>query len=646
MSHSWIEEFEQRLQQLEQSAAITESDVNQATDRAAAAVACLGEDSIAEFWIAQPEAIYRVADGHLKPLSPAQSDQLRQLEGRSIHWVARSELTLNWGHQSPNDPDVLLCRYPLAKSQEFIVAVSCVRFYGSRPEAEQATLAVTTIVASQVAQHLLSKATESTDMIAALLDFATRLQHCDDEDSVRQVVAQESGIIWSQCRIATLEFGSTKHQVTSMTGAGQVNRQSSQIQAIASLADFLLPQETQHETNQASLQADPNDQQQIIKWYSRDHLEETAPRAKPQTELLQLLDDYRTLGIEHVGFAKIQCNQVHVATVLLESQETQPQSSSTANSFVATQWLQLIAAATTRTHRSSKQLTAWPLRSWPAFIGMTCLLVAISFLIPMDFELTATGQLVARGRRSIFAPESGTVTKVHFQNEQRVNRQAPLVTLANPELVQRASELDGEIATTQAAEAAANARRTSRTAEGSAAEGQVLKQRLKSLRAERNLFEQRIASLQILAPFQGYVVRRDAEHDLTDRPLQRGQRIAELIPLNDDWELELHIPQSHSAYLNTALSRHETGLPLRFIINSDSNFTHSATLRAFEKFTYVRNSKLVQNAPVAVQLADTSNAKSGTSVSARISCGRSTLGFVATRKLIETLQHLKFVWWN
>ena len=91
MSHSWIEEFEQRLLQLEQSAAATESDLNQVMNQAAAAIACLGKNSIAEFWVVQPEAIYYVVDGNLQSLNPSQADQLRQLEDRSVHWVGRSE---------------------------------------------------------------------------------------------------------------------------------------------------------------------------------------------------------------------------------------------------------------------------------------------------------------------------------------------------------------------------------------------------------------------------------------------------------------------------------------------------------------------------------------------------------------------------
>lgn len=646
MSHSWIEKFEQRLQRLEQSAAGIESDLNQTANLAASAIACLGENSLAEFWIVQPKLIGRVADGNFHPLNPSQADQLRQLENRSAQWVDGSELTSLLNHQDSNAQDVLLCRYLLAESQEVIVTVSGHRFHGSRPETEQATLAVTTMVASQVAKHLLSKATESTEKTTDLLHFASKLQNSEDEESVQQVIAQESGAIWPQCRIATLGYSSSKHQVSSITGAGQVNQQSAQIQAIASLADFLLHHEAEDKPNQTGQQTSTESEQQTVKWYARDHLAESIQKTKSKTELAQLIDDYQTAAIQYVGIARIHCDHEHVSTVLLESKAAEPQSSSTANLSLSAQWLQMIEAAMTRTHRRKNKKQDWKLSSWPAFIGITCLLIATSFLIPMEFELTANGQLVARGRRSVFAPESGTVIKVHFQNEQKVKKNEPLISLANPELVQRASELDGEISTTQAAEAAANARRTSRTAEGSAAEGQVLKQRLKSLRAERNLVEDRIASLQIRAPFEGYVVRRDAAHDLTDRPLQRGQRIAELIPLDVDWEIELHIPQSYSTYLDVALQKQKTGLPLRYIINSDSKTTHTATLLALEQFTYIRNSQLVQNASIEVQLADTSNAKSGTSVSARISCGQSTLGFVATRKLIETLQHLKFVWWN
>ena len=85
---------------------------------------------------------------------------------------------------------------------------------------------------------------------------------------------------------------------------------------------------------------------------------------------------------------------------------------------------------------------------------------------------------------------------------------------------------------------------------------------------------------------------------------------------------------------------------MRYIIHSESSANHSAMLLAIEQFVYSRNNELIQNATVDVQLSDLSNAKSGTSVSARIFCGRRSLGFVTTRKLVEAMQYLKFVWWN
>lgn len=636
MSNSWMEDFETRLLQLERTVASSKSgwdisELDVTLKLAAAAIGCLADNPATDFWVLEPQHIHRLCDGTMHPLAAEQGNQLRQLADRPSQWVSPSLLQGFQIGRSSASHDVLVCRYPLAEFSTLITGISGAGFHGSRQQVEDATKAVTSIVAANVTQHLLSTTSKSAEFLTALLQFAARLQGCDDRGGIHQVIAQESGIVWPNCRIAAIEFDGRKHKVTAITGAGQINSQSAQIQSLESLADFLLDH---HERKESRADC-------ALQWISLNQLEEALQLVDSGESLLQLASDYRTTGVVRVGITTIQCGATHVSTVLLESMEPQLHSSP-----AELHWQTLIQTAMTRVHKIGRKGKGWKRLSWPVTIGLISLLAALAFFVPIDFELPVEGQLVARGRRSLFAPESGTVTKVHFKNEQNVGSGDPLLTLANPELTLRQSELDGEIATTKAAVAAVNARRTSRAAEGSAAEGQVLKQRLKSLEAERKLIDERIDSLIIKAPFSGDIVRRNAALDLTNRPLQRGQRIAELIPIELDWELELYIPQSHSAYLQTALVHQESRLSLRYMINSEPNATYSATLESIEQFTYSRNSKLVQNAAVTVQLPDSSNAKSGTSVSARISCGQRSLGFVAARKLIEVLQHLKFVWWN
>lgn len=651
MSQSWMEEFERQLQRLEQTVADPKSTLQQTVEIAVDAIGRLSEDSITEIWMAQPEAIHQLADGTTHLVSSESEHPFRRLADCPSQWIDKSELSI-FSSNGNSAQQILVTRHPLAQSQEVVVATTGARFFGSLKDTADATFAVTAIIAARMTQHLLSTAITSADTLQALLNFAAKLHACNDETNIYQVIAQESGTLWPNCRIAAMEFDGSRHRLQSITGVRQINHQAAQVQAIEALADFLV-------------QAEPQ-QPETIQWVLVDQLTERLAGSSESFERQQLIADYQTGSVTHIGYVSIHSNAALALTVLIESSEAQ-----FADSFQASlsheisdnqspanhaaieeklnhqsQWRNLIQLAMNHTSTANRHVRSWRQLPWPMTLGIAALLIAVSFLIPMDFELTATGQLVAGGRRSVFAPESGTVTTVHFVNEQQVNVATPLVTLANPELVQRASELDGKIATTKAAVAAVNARRTSKTSEGSAAEGQVLKQQLKSLQAERRLIGERIDSLLIRAAFPGFVVRRDAVQDLTNRPLQRGQRIAELIPLNVDWQLELHIPQSHSAYLQTALSNKPDGLPLRYIISSEPNRTYSAALDSIEQFTYSRNSELVQNATVNLQLSDASNAKSGTAVSARISCGRRSLGFVAARKLIELMQHWKFIWWG
>ena len=636
MTSSWMEEFEQQLQRLEQSSSSTVGDLDETVAMAVSAIGCLSDHPITEFWIVTSESVCQIIDGSLVTVAANDGGQFPDFAESPTQWIKQSALPLFPNRPKASAPeasahDLLICRSPLADSQQIIVGTSARSFHGSRPDVEDATLAVTTLLASRITQALLTTTTESSKTLNQLLLFANKLQNCRYEASVQQVIVQESGFIWPESRIVSVASNGNQHSVKAITGAGQINRQAAQIQAIKTLVDFI-------QQHLSSKNDEPDGQ---ICWIERSHLETLISQTDSKQILGQLLDDYQATGVSRVGVMSIHCHQQHVLTILVESNDHQ-----SAPPSVESQWRDLIQAAVSRTHHNSHQRKQWKRLSWLKTAGILVLLIAVSFLIPMDFELTANGQLVASGRRSLFASESGTVAAVHFVNEQKVDINAPLVTLTNPELVQRASEIDGEIATTKAAVAAANARRTSRTAEGAAAEGQVLKQRLHSLEAERKLIGQRIDSLQIQAPFSGFIVRRDAVQDLTNRPLQRGQRIAELIPLEVDWQLQLHLPQSHSSYLQSALSVQKTGLPVRYIIHSESSANHSAMLLAIEQFVYSRNNELVQNATVDVQLSDLSNAKSGTSVSARIFCGRRSLGFVATRKLVEAMQYLKFAWWN
>lgn len=631
MNESWMEEFEQRLLQLETVAHSSSDDLDTVVQSADRAIECLWSKVETSFWLLDSTQTLRFAAGGFQIQSSDIDAKIRELPNESVLWGSTSEWPLFAQEQFAEADLLFIRRHSLSDFGYLIVASSGDTTRCSKDQVDEATSAASTLLTFQVAQHLLAATSTAARRQEQLLNFASKLQTCQNQADVHQVVAQENGLCWPNTRITSLDFDGKHHTAKAITAVGQVNNQSAQVKLIELLADHLL-QDLPNESNAHLVEG--------VR-VSVDELEDRIVDSILKDEFRQLVTDFRTADVQQVLAVPIKCDDQHVTSVLIESYGAVP----TVQEPLA-DWRQQIQAATFRCGRESRSgRTGFQLSRRAVFAGIAAMM-AISFLIPMEFELPVSGQLVAQGRRSLFAPESGTVTTVHFTNEKRVAAGEKLLELSSPELSLRLSELDGEIATTEAAVAAANARRINRTADGSAAEGQILKQRLKSLKSERLLTQQRIESLEIKAPFEGVIVRRDAEQNLTNRPLQRGQRIAELIPDGSGWELELYIPQSHYSYLQIAKKDGGGELGVRYVMNSESDTTYQSTIQSIEQLTYSRHSILVQNAKASVELPDSSNARSGTSVSARIACGTRSVGFVATRKVIEILQYLKFVWWN
>lgn len=631
MTDSWMSEFERRLQQLEATVELPDIDLTTVADSASRAIGCLWKTARIDFWVIDEHTCHRLDSNAFIPQTGDVTSRLRQLPIQTSTWVASDQYPAQTIDTPVAEGRVLVRRHNLADAYQLVVTCTGEERLCSQAHAEEATSAAAALLASRVTQHLLAAASRTATRQSNLLAFASRLQACQTRADVHQSIANEQAAYLPNCRISSLDVNEHRHQLKAVTGAGQVNPQAAQVKLVESLMDqlLLIIPKTSSQPPHANV------------WISTETLQEQIECGELNHDVSELIEDFRTTGVHQVLAVPVLHKDHHAISVLVESydksQRTEP---------LPSDWHDLIHSTTTRcllAERSGKSTIKFSTRT---IITTALFLSAISFLIPMDFELPVPGQLVASGRRSLFAPESGTVTTVHFTNEQLVVAGAPLVSLSNPELSLRLSELNGEIATTEAAVAAANARRINRTADGSAAEGQILKQSLKSLKSERLLTQQRIDSLEIKAPFTGIVVRQDAELNLTNRPLQRGQRIAELIPKTPTWELELHIPQSHYAYLASAQREEDSALEIRYVISSEPDTTYKSTVHSIEQFTYSRNNVLVQNARANILLPQSSNVRSGTSVSARISCGTRSVGFVAARRLIELFQHLKFVWWG
>ncbi len=280
-------------------------------------------------------------------------------------------------------------------------------------------------------------------------------------------------------------------------------------------------------------------------------------------------------------------------------------------------------------------------------IAAALLLLASLWLIPARFEVEVSGQLFPSERRRVFAPDDGMVEEVLVESDQRVSKDAPLLRLRNPERELELNRILGEIETTTSRLQAVRATRsgsTNRTTTDISelgSEEQQLEQKLKTLREEQSLLENQIASLTLKAPVEGLVYQRRLQEQLTARPVQRGQMLLEIGNDEAGWIAELSIPDDLVGYVRAASNGENH---VEFVRAGDSGRSESAMLKSLSNASHVEDGQTACLAFAQVQTSASNDFRPGESVTARIDCGRRSLGFVWFRELIEFCQKKRFAW--
>lgn len=269
-------------------------------------------------------------------------------------------------------------------------------------------------------------------------------------------------------------------------------------------------------------------------------------------------------------------------------------------------------------------------------------------LIPADFELESHGQVQPARRRHIYAPADGVIRQVPVNNAAIVDEGATLAVMRNPDLDLEEQRIRGEIATSNARLAAIRATRvdhdrrpTSTSAGQLAAEEEELKQTLASLSRQLEIVNRRVAELTLRSPIAGQVVRWDLIRSLESRPVRQGQLLMQVVDPAGPWQLELRIPDRHVRHVLAAqaAAKDANRLPVRFLFRMSPKTTYSATLDDVHLATDLdQDGELSTLAKVTLNPKGIPDLRPGSSVIAKIKCGRRSIGYVWLRELLEFLQ--------
>jgi multidrug efflux pump subunit AcrA (membrane-fusion protein) len=274
--------------------------------------------------------------------------------------------------------------------------------------------------------------------------------------------------------------------------------------------------------------------------------------------------------------------------------------------------------------------------------------------VPTDFEVAARGKLQPAQRREIFAPLDGLVAKVPVEHGQIVEAGATLAELTNTDLELQLAALLGRQTTNEERLTSLSrallenkrgaARLTPADENRLAGEESQLRQEAQNIERELALVRDKQQQLRIVAPQRGQVVTWKVRDLLLQRPVVRGQGLLTLANPDGPWELELYLPERRLTHLHSARAGQKT-LEAVFVLSSYPGQTFRGQVMEVEQAAEVRgdegNTVLVR---VAVDKSQLPPLHDQTTVTAKLNCGRTSVGYAWFCDLIETVQGKVLFW--
>jgi hypothetical protein len=281
-------------------------------------------------------------------------------------------------------------------------------------------------------------------------------------------------------------------------------------------------------------------------------------------------------------------------------------------------------------------------------------------IVPKDFEVGAKGKLQPVERREVFAGIDGIVTQVPVQHGDRVQTGDLLAQLSNTDLELQLDGILGRQTTNQEQIAALQRALLDNSAGGARMQpgeenrlaGQLmeLRQEAENLQRELQLFRAKQRELTVVAQEPGQIVTWKVDELLLRRPVQRGQVLMTVANPDGPWELELYVPERRMKHLMNAIQLpvnegDRPPLDVVFMLSSHPGAEFHGHVVEIEQTAEVRgeegNTVLVR---VAIDKRELPPLHDQVTVTARLYCGQTSIGYAWFCDLIEAVQSRVLFW--
>ena len=285
--------------------------------------------------------------------------------------------------------------------------------------------------------------------------------------------------------------------------------------------------------------------------------------------------------------------------------------------------------------------------------GILLAIVAAMFLVPRDFKLQARGALEPVVKRDIFAGVSGEVVQIHAEQGKTVKEGEILLTMKDPDLEVQLQDVLGQIQTAQGNFRSARNKLDQlsnnptnqpdellqlATLEG---ELRIEQDKLRSLGVQSKILRNKIERLTVRSPMKGQILTWQVRDKLDNRPVEKGQVLLTVADPSQDWDLELKLPEDRMGHILRAMQEQGTdALDVEYIAATDPGVTRWGKIKSIHNIAEVHgeegNIVLVR---VKIDKSDLlTEPRRGATVTAKIHCGRTSLGYSLFHDLISWFQ--------
>ena len=266
---------------------------------------------------------------------------------------------------------------------------------------------------------------------------------------------------------------------------------------------------------------------------------------------------------------------------------------------------------------------------WKLAAAAAALVLAVLAFWPVDWRVNARAVLEGSVQQAAAAPFAGFIQSAPARAGDLVKRGQVLAVLDDKELRLEAERLSAELQIAEKRE------RESR-AQGERAELRLATAQAAQARAQLALTEDRLARVQLLAPFDGVVVRGDLSQQL-GTPVELGKVLFEIAPLAA-WRVILQVDERDIAYI----AEQRQGELRLASLPGDAWPLSVARITPVSVAEQGRNHFRVE---AELQIAVVAQMRPGMEGVAKVDAGSRSLLWIWTHRFTDWLRLVLWQWW-